>query len=130
MTRLLHISASPRGAPSESLQVAEHFLDAVRDARPDVEIDTYDRWDGTLPPFGPAAADAKMGVFAGQVPTGGQAAAWQAAKDTSERFAAADEYLFTVPMWNHGILVRLGRDDGFRPGCRRPPRGSGTCSTD
>ena len=36
-------------------------------------------------------------------PTGEQAAAWQAAKSTFERFAAADEYLFTVPMWNHGI---------------------------
>jgi FMN-dependent NADH-azoreductase len=103
MTRLLHISASPRGAASESLQMAGHFLDAVRDVRPDVEIDTFDLWDGTLPQFGPAAAGAKMAVFAGQTPTGEQAAAWQAAKDAFERFAAADEYLFTVPMWNHGI---------------------------
>jgi FMN-dependent NADH-azoreductase len=103
MTHLLHISASPRGAASESLQIAEHFLDAVRDVRPNVEIDTFNLWDGTLPPFGPAAAGAKMAVFAGQTPTGEQAAAWQAAKDTFDRFAAADEYLFTVPMWNHGI---------------------------
>jgi FMN-dependent NADH-azoreductase len=83
--------------------MAEHFLNAVRDARPDVVIDTFDLWDGTLPEFGPAAAAAKMAVFAGQTPTGEQAAAWQAAKATFERFAAADEYLFTVPMWNHGI---------------------------
>ena len=103
MTRLLHISASPRGAASESLQIAEQFLDAVRDVRPDVEIDTFDLWDGTLPQIGPAPAGAKMAVFAGQTPTGEQAAAWQSAKDTFERFAAADEYLFTVPMWNHGI---------------------------
>ena len=103
MTRLLHISASPRGAASESLQIAEHFLDAVRDVRPDVEIDTFDLWDGNLPQFGPAAAEAKMAVFAGRTPTGEQAAAWQSAKATFERFAAADEYLLTVPMWNHGI---------------------------
>ncbi|MCU1689156.1 MAG: FMN-dependent NADH-azoreductase [Jatrophihabitantaceae bacterium] len=103
MTRLLHVSASPRGAASESLRIAGHFLDAVREVRPDVEIDTFDLWDGTLPQFGPAAAAAKMAVFAGQSPTGEQAAAWQAAKATFERFAAADEYLFTVPMWNHGI---------------------------
>jgi FMN-dependent NADH-azoreductase len=103
MTRLLHISASPRGSASESLSIAEHFLDAVRAVRPDVEIDTFDLWDGTLPQFGPAAAGAKMAVFAGQTPTGEQAAAWQAAKTTFERFAAADEYLLTVPMWNHGI---------------------------
>jgi FMN-dependent NADH-azoreductase len=103
VTHLLHISASPRGDASESLGIATHFLDAVRDVRPELEIDTFDLWDGTLPQFGPAAAGAKMAVFAGQSPTGEQAAAWQAAKETFERFAAADEYLFTVPMWNHGI---------------------------
>src|SRR3954453_16602649 len=103
MTRLLHISASPRGDASESLGIATHFLDAVRNVRPEVVIDTFDLWDGTLPQFGPAAAGAKMAVFAGQSPTGEQATAWQAAKETFERFDAADEYLFTVPMWNHGI---------------------------
>src|SRR4051794_2650653 len=103
MTRLLHISASPRGEASESLAIAEYFLAAVRDVRPHVQIDTFDLWDGTLPQFGPAAAGAKMSVFAGLTPTGEQAAAWQAAKSTFERFAAADEYVFTVPMWNHGI---------------------------
>ena len=103
MTRLLHISASPRGAASESLQIAEHFLAAARDVRPDLEIVTFDLWDGTLPQFGPHAAGAKMAVFAGRTPVGEEAAAWQAAKATFERFAAADEYLFTVPMWNHGV---------------------------
>jgi FMN-dependent NADH-azoreductase len=103
MTRLLHISASPRGGASESLAIAEEFLTVARDVRPDVEIDTFDLWDGTLPEFGPAAAGAKMAVFAGQAPTGEQAAAWEAARSTFERFAAADEYLFTVPMWNHGV---------------------------
>jgi FMN-dependent NADH-azoreductase len=103
MTRLLHLSASPRGDASESLAIAARFLDAVRDARPEVDIDTFDLWDGTLPQFGPAAAGAKMAVFAGQSPTGEHAAAWQAAKDTFDRFDAADEYLFTVPMWDHGV---------------------------
>jgi hypothetical protein len=34
---------SPRGAAAESLEMAEHSLGAVRDVRPDVEIDTFDR---------------------------------------------------------------------------------------
>ncbi len=66
-------------------------------------IDTFDLWDGGLPEFGPAAAAAKMAVFAGQVPSGDQAAAWQAAERTFRRLADADYYLFSVPMWNHGI---------------------------
>ncbi len=103
MTHLLHISASPRGAASESLSIAKTFLDAVRDVQPEVVVDTFDLWDGTLPQFGPAAADAKLAVFAGQEPEGEQATAWHMARATYERFAAADEYVFSVPMWNHGI---------------------------
>jgi FMN-dependent NADH-azoreductase len=103
MATLLHVSASPRGADSESLAIAATFLDTLRGSRPDITTDTFDLWDGTLPGFGPAAAAAKMAVFAGQVPSGEQAAAWQAATGTFRRFAAADYYLFSVPMWNHGI---------------------------
>ena len=57
----------------------------------------------SLPEFGPAAAAAKMAVFAGEVPTGAAATAWQAALETFQRFAAADHYLFSVPMWNAGV---------------------------
>ncbi len=103
MTRLLHIAASPRGAASESLTLAQEFLDAFAATNPDAEIDTFDLWDGTLPAFGPAAAAAKMAVFAGRQPTGEGAEAWRAAEATFRRFAAADRYLFSVPMWNAGV---------------------------
>jgi FMN-dependent NADH-azoreductase len=95
--KLLHLSASPRGAQSESFALARTFLAALP---PDVTVDEWDLWDGTLPAFGPEAAAAKMAVFAGETPTSD---AWTAAKDAFERFAAADAYLFSVPMWNHGI---------------------------
>jgi FMN-dependent NADH-azoreductase len=103
MKTLLHIAASPRGASSESLALADEFLHSLRDARPEVVIETFDLWDGSLPPFGPDAAGAKMSVFAGRSPAGEQAAAWDAARRTFERFAAADAYLFSVPMWNAGV---------------------------
>jgi FMN-dependent NADH-azoreductase len=103
MPSLLHISASPRGSQSESLAIASTFLETLHDMRPDITLDTFDLWDGTLPPFEPEAAAAKMSVFAGQQPAGAEAAAWLAAERTFQRFAAADYYLFSVPMWNHGI---------------------------
>jgi FMN-dependent NADH-azoreductase len=103
MTKLLHVSSSPRGERSESLALARTFLDAFRDTHPDAEIDEFDLWDGTLPPFGPDAAAAKMAIFAGEEPQGAAAAAWAAATATFRRFAAADRYLFSVPMWNHGV---------------------------
>jgi FMN-dependent NADH-azoreductase len=103
VTRLLHVSSSPRGGASESLAIAGAFLDSYRETHPATHVDTFDLWDGSLPEFGPAAAAAKMTVFAGQVPTGAQAAAWQAATETFRRFDAADHYLFSVPMWNSGV---------------------------
>ena len=126
MTTLLHISASPRGAASESLAIAATFLDAYRDTHPDDEIVEWDLWDGTLPAFGPAAAAAKMAVFAGADPQGDEALAWRAAIDTFRRFDAADRYLFSVPMWNAGVPYILkqfidvvsqpGTVFGFDPG--------------
>src|SRR4051794_33103375 len=100
MTTLLHISASPRGEQSESLAIAASFVDTFRTGHPDVAVETYDLWDGTLPAFGPDAAAAKMAIFAGQRPEGAAARAWQSAVDTFHRFDAAELYLFSVPMWN------------------------------
>ncbi|TYB43430.1 FMN-dependent NADH-azoreductase [Actinomadura chibensis] len=102
MSRLLHISASPRGAASESLAIAETFLGAYRETHGDV-VDHHDLWDGTLPEFGPAAAAAKMAVFAGETPAGDQAAAWTAAREVFERYDSYDRYLFSVPMWNSSV---------------------------
>jgi FMN-dependent NADH-azoreductase len=103
MTTLLHISASPRGRRSESLAIAETFLDELSATKPGVAVVHWDLWDGTLPEFGPSAAAAKMAVFAGEDPEGAQATAWRAARDAFERFDSADCYLFTVPMWNASV---------------------------
>lgn len=98
--KLLHISASPRGEQSESGALAQTFLATFRDTHPDDEVEEWDLWDGTLPAFGPEAAAAKMAVFAGQTP---QSTAWDDAVAAFRRFDAADVYLFSVPMWNHGV---------------------------
>jgi FMN-dependent NADH-azoreductase len=126
MSKLLHISASPRGERSESLAVAVSFLDTFRAEHPGVPVETYDLWDGTLPTFGPDAAAAKMAIFAGEQPQGASAQAWQTAVDTFRRFDAADRYLFSVPMWNAGVpyvlkqfidvISQPGLVFGFDPG--------------
>jgi FMN-dependent NADH-azoreductase len=103
MSRLLHISASPRGARSESLALAETFLDTYRGLHPWDTVDTFDLWNGTLPEFGPAAVGAKMTVFGGGTPAGAEGDAWARARATFERFDSYDRYLFSVPMWNAGI---------------------------
>lgn len=125
MTRLLHLSASPRGRASESLALAKAYLAEVAD-RQDVEVEHWDLWDGSLPEFGPDAAGAKMSVFAGVEPTGAQALAWARAVGAFERFDGADAYLISAPMWNGSVPYVLkqlidvvsqpGMVFGFDPG--------------
>jgi FMN-dependent NADH-azoreductase len=103
MPRLLHIAASPRRERSESAALATTFLDRYRELDPLATVDTFDLWDGTLPGFGPAAAAAKMTVFAGGTPDGAEGEAWERAIATFRRFDSYDRYLFSVPMWNAGI---------------------------
>lgn len=103
MTTLLHVNASPRQQLSSSLSIATSFLDASRAARPDLKVDTLDLFDTDLPEFGRTAAAAKMAVFSGQEPTAEQKDLWDRARTVFDRFAAADEYLFNIPMWNAGV---------------------------
>ena len=103
MTKLLYVITSPRGEQSESRAIADRFLDAYRQSDPSVKVDVLDLWNQPLPVYGGSGVAAKMAVFAGQAPSGDQAAAWADVQRLFARFDAADEYLFTVPMWNDGV---------------------------
>ncbi|RNI24712.1 FMN-dependent NADH-azoreductase [Flexivirga caeni] len=103
MTTLLYVSSSPRGTDSDSGAIAQEFLDNHRATRPDVTVEHLDLFDGSLPQFGRLAAGAKMAAFAGGEPSPEQSGEWHSAREVFDRFAAADTYLFSVPMWNGGV---------------------------
>jgi FMN-dependent NADH-azoreductase len=103
MPKLLYVNSSPRGERSESRAIAGAFLDAYWQADPSLELDVLDLWSEPLPVYGGKGVEAKMSVFAGQEPTGEAGEAWDAVKRLVERVSAADAFLFTVPMWNHGV---------------------------
>lgn len=103
MTTLLHVNSSPRGDHSDSLKIARTFLESHREHHPDTTVDTLDLFDGPLPPFGRPAADAKIAHLTGRPTTAEEDAEWAGARETFDRFAAADLYLFNIPMWNNGI---------------------------
>lgn len=109
MTRLLHIEASPMKTLSHSIDVAKQFLDAYRAAHTNHEIDTIDLWSQNidLPEFNADMIGAKFAVLRTQTATPEQRAQWQRAVALSQRFNAADHYLFSVPMWNFGVPYRL-----------------------
>jgi FMN-dependent NADH-azoreductase len=101
--KLLYVNASPRGERSESRAIADEFLAAYRERQPALDVDRLDLWTEPLPVYGGRGVAAKMAVFGGQEPTGEDGRAWEQVKAVFDRVAAADDYLFTVPMWNHGV---------------------------
>ena len=107
MTTLLHIAGSPRGAASESRALADLFLRTYVDEHPELTVEEWDIWDGSVPEFDASAVEGKMNTFAGIDLEGPAVAAWRGVTTAFERFAAADEYLFSVPMWNASVPYKL-----------------------
>ncbi len=105
MPTILHVNASPRGSHSSSLELARTFIDSVRNfSGGNVEVETLNLFDsGALPDFGTTAAAAKMAIFTGQDQSPEQIRAWAAARALFDQFAAADAYVFNIPMWNSGV---------------------------
>jgi FMN-dependent NADH-azoreductase len=107
MSKLLHISASPRGSRSASVTVAKTFVDAYKAGHPGDTVETLDLWHAKLPEFDGATIDAKYAIMHGQTPTPEQAQAWQTVTQIAGHFKSADKYVLSLPMWNFGIPYKL-----------------------
>ena len=57
---LLYIESSPRGPRSVSIAVADAFLQAYRQACPELTVDTLNVWEENLPEFDQEAIGAKL----------------------------------------------------------------------
>lgn len=107
MKKLLYVKGSPRGERSRSSQVADAFLAAYRARNPTAVIEEVDLFATALPEFDGDRAAAKMSFFGDAAMNAKQKSEWEEIVAITQRFTAADEYLFAVPMWNSGIPYRL-----------------------
>src|ERR1700722_411258 len=105
--KLLYVKGSPRGDSARSAKVATAFLDAYRAKNPDAEIEELDLWQAALPEFDGDRAAAKLSFFGDAAMNGDQQTAWDEIVKITSHFTGADDFLFTVPMWNNGIPYRL-----------------------
>ncbi|MFP6560159.1 FMN-dependent NADH-azoreductase [Paraburkholderia sp. B3] len=105
--KLLYVKGSPRGDRSRSAQVAAAFIETYRARHPNAEIEELDLWQASLPEFDGDRAAAKMSFFGDPEMNGAQQSAWDEIARITNHFASADDFLFTVPMWNSGIPYRL-----------------------
>ncbi len=107
MTKLLYVKASPRIERSISIKLADAYLAAYREAHPGVEVDEIELWHADLPEFDGDSAAAKVSFFGEPEMDARQRTIYEHLVEIFNRFNAADEYLFAVPMWNFGVPYKL-----------------------
>lgn len=107
MAKLLHIEASPRKERSHSIDVARALIESYREANPADSVATWDLWSAPLPEFDEAAINASYAAGQGQPLSYEQQTIVGRFRQVFDRFAAADKYLISMPMWNFGIPYKL-----------------------
>ncbi|WP_340613703.1 FMN-dependent NADH-azoreductase [Xenorhabdus thailandensis] len=105
--KLLHINASTRASDSQSLDVANTFINELGKNSSNLQIDTFNLFEDELPEFDGLAVGAKMALFSASDFSADQKQAWENIKKVFDRFASADAYIFNVPLWNNSIPYKL-----------------------
>jgi FMN-dependent NADH-azoreductase len=104
---LLYIQSSPRGPKSVSTAVADAFLQACREVRRELTVDTLNVWEENLPEFDQKAIGAKYKGINKEPMDAAEAAAWNKIQELAARFKRADCMLLAIPMWNFAYPYKL-----------------------
>ena len=107
MAKVLYVEASPRKQRSASIEVAQAFLEAYRQAHPADSVQTIDVWRLDIPEFDGTAFEAKYAGIEGRERSAEQKAVWRTFEQLAQPFREADKIVFSVPMWNWGIPYKL-----------------------
>ena len=107
MKKIIYLEGSPRKKRSHSINIANGYLDKVRENDSSIEIKTIDLWSMDLPEFTGDMMDAKYAVIGGADPSDKQKEAWGKVTKIFNDFADADHYVFSIPMWNFNIPYKL-----------------------
>jgi FMN-dependent NADH-azoreductase len=105
--RLLNIESSPRGSRSASIAVTSAFLEAYRQACPEVVVDTLNVWEENLPDFDQEAIGAKYKGINKEPMDPAESAVWNKIQELAARFQQADRIVLGVPMWNFAYPYKL-----------------------
>ena len=72
-----------------------------------MDITTLNVFEADLPAFDRAAIEGRYGLLMGVPVPPDQHQAWSELRTIADHFLSFDTWLFTVPMWNFGLLYRL-----------------------
>ena len=104
---LLYIQSSPRGRRSVSIAVTDAFLQAYRQACPELTVDTLNVWEEDLPEFDQEAIGAKYKGINKEPMDQAEAVVWDKIQELAAPFQKADRILLGVPMWNFAYPYKL-----------------------
>jgi FMN-dependent NADH-azoreductase len=104
---LLNIQSSPRGPKSASIAVTDAFLQAYRQACPELTVDTLNVWEENLPDFDQEAIGAKYKGVNKEPMDPAETAVWNKIQELAARFQRADRIVVGVPMWNFAYPYKL-----------------------
>ncbi|CCH47659.1 FMN-dependent NADH-azoreductase [Pseudodesulfovibrio piezophilus] len=107
MSKVLYIKASPRGARSHSIQLADAFIAALKIHSPDSEIIEKDLFAMDLPELNNDTLVGKYNIMHGRDFSEKDKENWASVEKVIEEFKAADKLVFAIPMWNFSIPYRL-----------------------
>ncbi len=105
--KLLHLIATPRGNNSRTLAISQQFLDSLKEAHPDIEIEELDLFNTELPPISGNNVIAKYAVIEGNDLETAAQGEWGDIERITRRFLSFDIYLISTPMWNFGVPYPL-----------------------
>jgi FMN-dependent NADH-azoreductase len=105
--RVLHIIATPREVTSNTLVIAEAFLEGLRETCPGTTVDVIDLYSDDLPALAGGNIEVKYTLMAGRPIDKNHEESWREIERLIEHFMLADVLVVSTPMWNFGIPYAL-----------------------
>ncbi len=105
--RVLFLEGSPRGEQSASSKVAKEFIKAYLKVHPTDTVDVLNVWNERLPELTGDTLEARYAIMNKTQLSAQQKKAWEKVTETFKRFARADKYIISVPMWNFGVPYKF-----------------------
>ena len=105
--KLLHVIATPREQDSNTLRVANAFLESLHTKYSDMRVDTINLFTGDLPAVAGDNIETKYTLMTSQPINKRYKESWRQIELLIEHFLSADIYLISAPMWNFSIPYAL-----------------------
>lgn len=101
--KLLHIIATPRESQSNTLKIANAFIDSSKTKYPDLIVEAINLFNQNLPSVDGDNIETKYTLSFGQPIDKNHKESWEKIEVLIKRFLSADIYVISTPMWNFSI---------------------------